>query len=236
MPAYNEAENIGNTVQQWHSTLADCLSDEKDLDWKIVVCDDGSKDETYSILRQMTLSFPHLEVLTKPNSGHGSTLLYLYHYSIANGCDYIFQTDSDGQTDPPEFNLFWKNRNIFDFQIGKRAKRQDGFSRILVTRTLRLVVRMTMGVYVEDANTPFRLMRSDKLSKLLPHIPDDFFLSNVALAALAVKKGFIVGWHTITFKPRQGGVNSINMKRIFKIGWKAIGQLHNISRCANKPT
>ena len=95
---------------------------------------------------------------------------------------------------------------------------------------------MTMGVYVEDANTPFRLMRSDKLSELLPYIPDDFFLSNVALAALAVKKGFIVGWHTITFKPRQGGVNSINMKRIFKIGWKAIGQLHNISRGANKPT
>ena len=26
----------------------------------------------------------------------------------------------------------------------------------------------------------------------------------------------------ITFKPRQGGVNSINIKKIIKIGWKAV--------------
>ena len=30
-------------------------------------------------------------------------------------------------------------------------------------------------------------------------------------------------------KPRQGGVNSINMKRIFKIGWKALGDFRKIN-------
>ena len=29
-------------------------------------------------------------------------------------------------------------------------------------------------------------------------------------------------YETITFKPRQGGKNSINVKKIIKIGWKAL--------------
>ena len=31
-------------------------------------------------------------------------------------------------------------------------------------------------------------------------------------------------------RPRQGGVNSINTKRIFKIGWKALGDFRTINR------
>ena len=209
--------------------ISDILASESDVEWKLVVCNDGSKDNTFAILQRIQLSYSHLEPLTKPNSGHGSTLLHLYRHAIDNGCDYVFQTDSDGQTEPYEFKNFWANRDKYDFQIGCRAKRQDGFSRIVVTRTLRLVVRLTMGVYVRDANTPFRLMRADKLSQLMQYIPTDFFLSNVALSALAVKKGLRIGWHVVTFKPRQGGVNSINLRRIFKIGWKALGELHTLS-------
>ena len=232
MPAYNEAANIETTVNLWHSTISDILSKE-DVVWKLIVCDDGSKDNTYSILQQIKSKYPHLEVLTKQKSGHGPTLLYLYKNAIESGCNYVFQTDSDGQTEPMEFKHFWNNREKYDFQIGRRSKRQDGFSRIVVTRTLRLVVRLTMGVFVEDANTSFRLMRADKLKELMRYVPDDFFLSNVALSALAVKKNYSIGWHTVTFKPRQGGVNSINLKRIFKIGWKAIGELHEISKKAS---
>ena len=36
-------------------------------------------------------------------------------------------------------------------------------------------------------------------------------------------------WSETTSKPRQGGTNSINMKRIFKIGWKALGDFRNIN-------
>ena len=234
MPAYNEAANIETTIKVWHDAISNILVSESETNWKLVVCDDGSKDDTYSILQRIQPDFPHLEALTKPNSGHGPTILYLYRYAIANGCDFIFQTDSDGQTEPYEFQAFWLNREKYDFQIGQRTKRQDGFSRIVVTRTLRLVVRLTMGVYVKDANTPFRLMKADKLEELMQKIPQNFFLANVALSALAVKKGLSVGWRHITFKPRQGGINSINLKRICKIGWKAIGELYTISKNVKK--
>ncbi len=40
-------------------------------------------------------------------------------------------------------------------------------------------------------------------------------------------------WLPISFKPRQGGVNSINLKRIFKIGYKAIADFYNIKKHIN---
>ena len=36
-------------------------------------------------------------------------------------------------------------------------------------------------------------------------------------------------FYNITFRPRQGGVNSINMKRIFKIGWEALSDFRRIN-------
>lgn len=178
--------------------------------------------------------YPLLEPLDKPNSGHGATVLYLYRYAITNGADYVFQTDSDGQTNPEEFWQMWENREKYDFQIGHRLGRQDGGSRVFVTNILRLVVWLMFHEWVTDANTPFRLMRTDKLQKIMDVIPLDYFLCNVAISAIAQKWNYKIGWYKITFKPRQGGVNSINMKRIVKIGWKALGDFKKINRNLKK--
>jgi glycosyltransferase involved in cell wall biosynthesis len=194
-----------------------------------VIANDGSKDNTFSLMQELKKKYPLFEPLDKPNSGHGATLLYLYRYSIDHGADYIFQTDSDGQTNPDEFWQMWRNRMKYDFQIGYRKGRQDGSSRVFVTKVLRLVVWLIFHVWVTDANTPFRLMQSDALKKILKVIPQDFFLSNVAISAIAVKWEYKIGWYDITFRPRQGGVNSINMKRIFKIGWKALKDFRDIN-------
>lgn len=77
-------------------------------------------------------------------------------------------------------------------------------------------------------------MKSDKLKPIMDMIPHDYFLCNVAISAIAVKWNYKIGWYNITFKPRQGGVNSINMKRIFKIGWKALGDFRTINRNLKK--
>lgn len=227
MPAYNEAENIESTIQQWYPVV------EKNItvggNSRLVIANDGSKDDTFAIMEGLKEKYPLLIPLDKPNSGHGATVLYLYRYAIEQGADYIFQTDSDGQTKPDEFWQMWENREKFDFQIGHRLGRQDGGSRVFVTKTLRLIVWLMFRVWVKDANTPFRLMRTDKLVPILDVIPQDYFLSNVAISAIAVKWKYQIGWYPITFKPRQGGVNSINMKRIIKIGWKAFSDFYRIN-------
>lgn len=232
MPAYNEEANIESVVRQWHAA-ASRLSDNG-VDARLLIANDGSKDSTYARLCELQKEYPLLTALDKPNSGHGATLLYLYRYAIDHGADYVFQTDSDGQTDPEEFGPFWEARTDWDFQIGHRNTRQDGLSRVMVTKVLKGVVRLTFGVSVTDANTPFRLMNTKALSEVMKMVPDDFFLSNVAISALAVKKGYRCHWSPITFKPRQGGVNSINLPRIFKIGRKAVGDFIRINRAAKK--
>ena len=225
MPAYNEAENIEETIKQWYPVVEKLGGASP----KLVIANDGSKDDTFAIMQSLKTKYPLLEPLDKPNSGHGATVLYLYRYAIEQGADYIFQTDSDGQTNPDEFWQMWDNRDKYDFQIGHRLGRQDGGSRVFVTKVLRLVVWLMFREWVVDANTPFRLMRASKLKSIMDVIPQDFFLCNVAISAIATKWNYKIGWYPITFKPRQGGVNSINMKRIFKIGWKALSDFWKIN-------
>ena len=227
MPAYNEAANIEETVRQWYPIV-----ETSGKDCRLVIANDGSKDDTFKILQSLQETYPQLIPLDKPNSGHGATVLYLYRYAIESGADFVFQTDSDGQTDPTEFLQMYENREKYDFQIGHRIDRQDGSSRVFVTRVLRVIVWLMFREWVVDANTPFRLMRSDKLKPIMDVIPHDYFLCNVAISAIAVKWKYQIKWYPITFKPRQGGVNSINIRRIIKIGWKAIGDFWKINKCA----
>lgn len=228
LPAYNEEANIEDVIRQWHPVCEQICKEGNEA--HLVIANDGSKDNTYAIMQQLQAKYPLLEPLDKPNSGHGATVLYLYRYAICNKADYIFQTDSDGQTLPEEFWQMWENRNHYDFQIGTRGGRQDGASRVFVTKTLRLVVWLMFHVWVKDANTPFRLLRVDKLKLILEIIPEDYNLANVAVSAIAVRRNYNIGWYPITFRPRQGGVNSINMHRIFKIGVQSLGDFREIRK------
>lgn len=217
IPAYNEEANIEKVVGDWHPVV-----ERTGPESRLVVFNDGSRDNTYQVLKALCERFPQLEVVDKKNSGHGPTCLYGYQYAITAGADYVFQTDSDGQTCPEEFEAFWQHRKDFNFVIGVRRGRQDGIARKMVTVVLRMVLFATFGVYVPDANTPFRLMNAKALAIYLEQIPGDFFLGNALLSAVIVKRGDSVKWLPITFRPRQGGENSINLRKIFRIGIKAL--------------
>lgn len=228
MPAYNEEANIEDVIRQWHPVCERIVAEGNEA--RLVIANDGSKDKTYAIMHDLQAKYPFMQPLDKSNSGHGATVLYLYRYAINHKADFIFQTDSDGQTMPDEFWQMWEHRNDYDFQIGTRGGRQDGASRVFVTKTLRLVVWLMFHVWVKDANTPFRLMNALRLQAIMEYIPQDFFLANVAVSAIAVKKNEKIAWYPITFRPRQGGVNSINMRRIFKIGVKALSDFRKINK------
>lgn len=232
MPAYNEAENIKDTIAQWYPVI-DKINRLDNCEAVLAIANDGSKDNTIEIMESLKKDLPYFEPINKPNGGHGQTVLFLYNHAIANGADYIFQTDSDGQTNPDEFWQMFENRHNYDFQIGYRHGRQDGTIRVFVTKTLRLVVWLMFHVWVTDANTPFRLMQKDKLQAIMNVIPNDYFLCNVAISAIAVKWSYKIKFYNISFKPRQGGINSINFRRIISIGWKAIGDFKKINANLN---
>lgn len=225
IPAYNEEANIDRVIKDWYPIVEKIGNDSK-----LVIIDDGSKDHTYSIMQQYTKDLKAFEPITKPNGGHGATVLYGYHYAISAGADYVFQTDSDGQTLPEEFWPFWEQRSSYDMVIGHRRGRQDGFSRVFVTKTLKLVLRICFGVSITDANTPFRLMKATVLKEQLKLVPENFNLSNVMISVIYARKKLSVRYLPVTFRPRQGGVNSINMKKIFRIGKQAFLDFRRINK------
>ena len=216
IPAYNEEENIKQVIMDWYPIV-----EKIGYGSKLVIIDDGSKDTTFKIMQEAAKELPAFEPISKTNSGHGATVLYGYKYAISAGADYIFQTDSDGQTLPDEFWQFWKLRKNYDMVIGLRKGRQDGLSRIFVTKTLKFVLWLCFHVKIADANTPFRLMKADILKEQIKLVPDNYNLSNVLISVIYAKKKLAVKYLPITFRPRQGGVNSINMKKIIKIGRQA---------------
>ena len=229
IPAYNEQETIRQVIADWYPVV-----EKTGPESRLVIVDDGSKDSTYGILTEEAEKNPQMIALTKPNGGHGATLLYGYNYALEQGADFVFQTDSDGQTRAEEFARFWNLRKEYAMVIGHRKGRQDGASRVFVTKTLKLVCLLLFQVKLTDANTPFRLMKADELAKVLPLIPKDYNLSNVVISVIFAKKKLPVKYIPITFRPRQGGVNSINMKRIFKIGRQAVGDFIRINKVVNK--
>jgi len=227
IPAYNESETIRQVIDDWYPIIEQ--HNGRGIS-RLIIIDDGSKDNTYEIMLEYAKDRPLFTPLQKPNSGHGATVLYGYRYALEHGADYVFQTDSDGQTLPSEFAPFWDARESFDMVIGWRKGREDGLSRIFVTKVLKYVVYLCFGVFVTDANTPYRLMKAETLRRYIDIIPKDYNLSNVILSVIYARKKCAVKYMTITFRPRQGGVNSINMKRIFQIGKKALSDFREINR------
>ncbi|MCR5520409.1 MAG: glycosyltransferase family 2 protein [Lachnospiraceae bacterium] len=225
IPAYNEQDNIRKVIREWYDVIA-ATGEES----RLVVIDDGSRDDTFRIMQEEAADKPALIALHKENSGHGSTLLYGYRYALENGASFIFQTDSDGQTLPSEFELFYKRRYEYEFIIGYRKNRQDGFFRIFTTNVLRCVVRAVFSIDLKDINTPYRLMTGPLVEDCLRYIPEDFNLSNVILTVAAARRGYTGLYIPVTFRNRQGGKNSINVKKIVKIGIKALKDFIDINR------
>jgi len=224
MPTYNESENIESVVDEWYPILEKGNSDSR-----MVVSDGGSTDATLDILYALQKKYPQLVVIPKPGTDHGTKVILLYKYAIENNAEWIFQTDSDGQTLPSEFDEFWRLRTEYDAILGNRKKRGDGLGRKIVEDVLRGYLTVFFGVLIPDANAPFRLMRSDVVKKYLSIMPEDFNLPNAILAACFTKFKEKVTYREITFKPRQGGKNYMNIKRILSIGIDSIGNFKRIN-------
>lgn len=235
IPAYNEEEFISTTIKEWYDVVERYNADGSS---RLVIIDDGSTDSTLDICENEKRNRKLLEVISKKNGGHGSSIYEGYKYALSNGAQYIFQTDSDGQTLSEEFDQFFSARKEYDVQIGNRKGRQDGISRRVISGFVRLVIFIVFHVTVEDVNTPYRLMNRDSLGKALQYIPEGYNLTNVALtgifAKMAAGKISTTGkikmrFVPITFRPRQGGVNSINPAKIIRIGLKAVSDLKKIN-------
>ena len=65
-------------------------------------------------------------------------------------------------------------------------------------------------------------MKVDIVRKYLYKMEYNYNLPNIMMTTFFVYYNEKVHFKKITFKPRQGGVNSINIPKIVGIGWQAL--------------
>lgn len=227
MPAYNEAATVASVVREWFVEL-----DHQTCDFKFLAIDDGSTDSTHQVLEELKHELgDRLEVLSHTNRGHGQSCMAGYRIAIERRIPFVFQIDSDGQSDPRYFGNFWASRDLHDVIYGRRI-RSDGRRRVLASLILRVLLKVVTKADCVDANVPYRLMSTKTCASAISGIPTDMFLANVALAVVLRKNPEIHhGAIQIGFPPRRGGEPSVPLRKFAGRALELLGQMKRAGIC-----
>jgi len=148
IPAYNEAENIGQVIRELEETVPE---------YDYVVINDGSADRTAEICREK--SFPLLDLPV--NLGLTGAFQTGMRYACETGYDAAIQIDADGQHDPryiPEMVRVMEEKGA-DLVIGSRFKteKKPRTARMAGNTLIELCVKLTTGRRLTDPTSGMRL-------------------------------------------------------------------------------
>ena len=221
MPVYNEEASIGHVLDVWIPVF-----DEHLERYTLCVLNDGSKDNTRDILDEYANRFPQLSVVHKDNSGHGQTCIYGYEIALKEGADWVFQIDSDGQCNPKHFSAVLTKSEQNPVVYGFRKTRDDGWKRYYISRVVSIFIWIATGVWVRDANVPYRFMHKSTLIHILPLVPKDFHLANILISTYQQYR-YGIQWVNIHFDDRFGGEPSVKVSLFAKHGIVMFNQLRS---------
>jgi glycosyltransferase involved in cell wall biosynthesis len=207
-PAYNEESSIAKVVREWLSILAA----EKNA-WEIIVTDDGSTDNTGSILRTLAQENHHLKIVSLDgNKGCG----YALQQAIAHSQGRCVVTiDADGQFDLSEYApLLAKLEEGYDIVTGFRHKKIDSLLRVLLDRILHLIVKILFGVSLKDTNCALKIFKREVLEKI--RIDSKGYSIPTELLIKAQALGYRIGEARITHRERLRGESKL---KALRVGW-----------------
>ena len=101
IPTYNEKENIEKIILKVFSL---------DVDFDILIVDDGSPDGTANIVKEIQKSFPKkLHIVERTGKlGLGTAYIFGFKWALKNNYDYIFEMDADFSHDPDDLIRLYK--------------------------------------------------------------------------------------------------------------------------------
>lgn len=220
MPVYNEQDAIGHVLEKWSEKL-----EGGGVSYVIRPYNDGSKDNSLNVMKEVSKNLPCVEVKDKPNGGHGNTILTGYREAAADGFDWIFQIDSDDEMGPEKFGELWEKRGNYDFLVGIRDGRVQALPRKVISFVSRCCVKLFYGrKTIWDVNTPYRLMRTSALKDVFAAIPLTTFAPNVIISGMVARKGLRFFEMRVPQHDRTTGEVSIKKWKLLKAAAKSFGQ------------
>ena len=223
IPVFNEEKLIGECINEWLNVL-----DSVNLNYEILIIDDGSSDATISIVERYGDN-QNIQAIIKQNEGHGPTILAGYKRAVGIA-EWVFQADSDNEISPNQFSALWSRRQGQDAVIAWRQGRNQTTVRRLVTFFARVTTKVLFRCHLRDVNIPFRLIRSETLAILLEKIPSDTFAPNIALSGALSLMNYQVEECPVVFNDRIVGESSLSNLGAVRKGGRALLELIKISR------
>ncbi len=161
IPVYNEVDSLPLLYQ----SICEALSGETQLDWEMVLVDDGSTDGSPAVLETLGAQDPvHVSVISLRRN-YGQTA------AIAAGLDYargqvIVMLDADLQNDPADIPMMLEKIDQgYDVVSGWRVNRQDTFfTRTFPSRIANKLISIVTGVHLHDYGCTLKAYRREVLS------------------------------------------------------------------------
>lgn len=207
LPALNEENNIGLAIRE----IIDYLSGY-DIDYEIIVVNDGSKDSTGLIADEIAKTNSKIKIINhEVNGGYGK--------SLKDGFDkgkfsLVFFTDSDRQFDIKSLSIMLPlmQTGVVDLLIGYRLKRKDPFIRRFLSWGFNTLAGFLFDLNVKDIDCAFKIFKKEIFSKI--EIESKNFLINTEILAKARYFGYNILEVGVEHFPRTAGQSTISIKYI----------------------
>ncbi|CAM3256933.1 Undecaprenyl-phosphate mannosyltransferase [Arthrobacter ulcerisalmonis] len=225
MPAWNEAEAVGNTVREVLATNSR---------YDVLVVNDGSTDSTAS-----EASAAGATVLNLPfNLGVGGAMRAGFKYARRLGYTQVIQVDSDGQHDPSSIDEVLAGLAHADISIGARFADRGEYKvtgpRKWAMQLLAKVISSLAKTKLTDVTSGFRAGNQRAISQYLDHYPAEYLGDTIDSLVVAIRSGCTVTQIPVEMRARQGGKPSHNpAKAAIYLGRSVFALLFALTR---KPT
>lgn len=188
MPAYNAARTLRKTYLDIPKGIVD----------KVLVVDDGSRDETVAVAKKLGL-----EVVVHPqNRGYGGNQKTCYTLALSQGADIVVMIHPDYQYDSSLtgelINPILKGR--FDIMLGSRIRtRKEVLAggmplyKYLGNRLLTFFENLILGQNLSEYHTGFRAYKRTVLTQVPFHKYSDDFVFDQQILFGAVAAGSRIG-------------------------------------------
>lgn len=157
MPAVNEENRVVGVLKELNKK-----------GYKVIVVEDGSKDNTLERLKSIESS--NITVLShKVNLGKGAGLKTGCDYAFDHGADAVVLMDSDGQHSINDLPLFFEKimSRKYDVVFGSRNLNSGvPLVRYIGNKLASMIVNFMFGIYVSDLLSGFRALTKSAYSKI----------------------------------------------------------------------
>ena len=175
-----------------------------------VVANDGSKDRTGEVLRELAQRYPQLKPVEHPiNQGYGAAVFTALSNAVK---DVIFFTDSDRQFKLEEIDLLTPHLNEADLVVGYRAPRRDPPMRVLFGHGWSSLVTLLFGYTARDIDCAFKLVRRQAFTNVAPFILSRGATFSAEWLVLSKRAGYGIVEVPVSHLPRRAGAQTFSRR------------------------